>query len=141
MIFSKTCKAALKSVAFLANSFPKTTRYSIKELAKLVEENDHTIGKALQILVKQEIISSAKGPSGGFFLEKFQMKIPVLKIVETIDGKFELNQCLLGFSKCSEKQPCAFHDEFKKSRKTIENILLKNKIEDLGKSINRIKIT
>lgn len=141
MIFNKICKAALKSVAFLAYNYPKANRYSIKELAMVVEENDHTVGKALQLLVKLEIINSMKGPNGGFYLEKSQLKIPVLKIVEAIDGKFILNQCALGFSKCSEKKPCAFHEEFKKARRIIEWLLLKSKVEYLGTSDNGFNLT
>ena len=46
----------------------------------------------------------------------------------------EFNQCAMGFSKCSEKKPCAFHGEFKKSRKIIEVLLIEKKISDLGKA-------
>ncbi len=136
MIFSKTCQAALKSIAFLASPDSLKNKYAIKELAVVVAENDHTLGKVLQMLVKNGIISSLKGPKGGIYLEPKQMKIPVLKIVEAVDGKFEFNQCAMGFSKCAEKNPCAFHHEFKKSRRIIEKLLTNNNISDLGKADN-----
>jgi Rrf2 family protein len=134
VIFSKTCQAGLKSIAFLASIKNTAKKYSAKELAKAVEENDHTLGKVLQLLVKHEIISSLKGPNGGFFIEGKQRQIPVIRIVEVIDGKFAFNQCAMGFNKCSEKKPCAFHGEFKKSRKIIEVLLIEKKISDLGKA-------
>lgn len=140
MIFSKTCKAALKSLAYLVYHFDDKKMYSIKELAAVTEENDHTLAKVLQLLVKLEMISSMKGPHGGFYVEKKHLKNSVLKIVEAIDGKFELNQCAMGFSKCSAKNPCAFHDDFKKSRKIIETLLLRSKVEDLGKTENGFSI-
>jgi len=139
MIFSKTCQAALKSIAFLASATSLQKKYSIKELATAIEENDHTLGKVLQMLVKNGIISSLKGPKGGFFLTPKQLKTPVLKIVEAVDGKFEFNQCAMGFSKCSEKKPCAFHVEFKKSRKIIERLLTDNNVAVLGNAENSFK--
>ncbi len=139
MIFTKTCQAALKSIAFLAFENNIEAKYSAKELSIVVVENDHTLGKVLQLLVKHGIISSLKGPNGGFYIEGKQLQIPVIKIVEAIDGKFVFNQCAMGFSKCSEKKPCAFHKEFKKSREIIEKLLLKKNVLDLGKADNLFK--
>ena len=139
MIFSKTCQAALKSIAFLASPHALQRKFSIKDLAATIEENDHTLGKVLQMLIKSNIISSLKGPKGGFFLEPKQLKAPVLIIVEAVDGRFMFNQCAMGFSKCDEKKPCAFHHEFKKSRKIIEKLLTENTIGDLGKAENSLK--
>lgn len=141
MLFSKTCKAALKSLAYLVYKYNDSNMYSAKELAQVTEENDHTLAKVLQLLVKKEMISSMKGPHGGFYIEKKHLKFSMLKIVEAIDGKFELNQCALGFSKCSAKKPCAFHEDFKKSRKIIENFLFNSKVEDLGKTESGFKLT
>jgi Rrf2 family protein len=134
MIFSRTCKAALKSIAYLASNEKTQNKYSIKELAKAVEENDHTLGKVLQMLVKHGLVSSLKGPTGGFYLDKVQLKNPVIQVVEAVDGPLEFSTCVMGFSKCSEKKPCAFHEEFKKSREIIYNLVTKNNIGDLGKA-------
>jgi len=140
MIFSKTCQAALKSIAFLASPSSTGEKYSIKELAVATDENDHTLGKVMQQLVKAEIISSLKGPKGGFYIEGKQRLIPVIKIVELIEGKFVFNQCAMGFSRCSEKRPCAFHHEFKKSRRIIEKLLIEKNIADLGLADNSFKV-
>jgi Rrf2 family protein len=136
MIFSKTCQAALKSIAFLASPTAKFKKYSIKAVSKAVRENDHTLGKVLQVLVKHNFINSLKGPKGGFFIERKQLPIRVLKVVEALDGPFEFDGCVMGFNKCSEKKPCAFHEEFKKSRKVIHKLLTKSTIGDLGKTDN-----
>jgi Rrf2 family iron-sulfur cluster assembly transcriptional regulator len=46
----------------------------------------HFLGKILQELVPLRIISSMKGPGGGFYLTNENKKASLLEIIEAIDG-------------------------------------------------------
>ncbi|MBL0308289.1 MAG: Rrf2 family transcriptional regulator [Bacteroidetes bacterium] len=127
-MLSQACKAAIKAVVYLASKHDTGERAMIKEISGKINENEHTVGKVLQTLVKQGIINSVKGPSGGFFISKPQMKEPIITIVEAIDGINIFKECGLGLSKCSESHPCPIHHEYKTARNLIEKLFTDNKI-------------
>ncbi len=55
------------------------------------------------------MVSSTKGPNGGFYLDKKNRDKSVWDIIESIDGTEKFDQCFLGLSKCSDEQPCPVH--------------------------------
>ena len=130
-MLSKTCKIAIKAVIYLCSKFETGENASIKEVAAFINASEHTIGKVLQILVRQYIIKSAKGPSGGFFITEAQQAQPIINIVEAVDGKELFTGCGLGLSKCSASHPCPIHDEYKEAREIIEKLFRKKKVIDL----------
>ncbi len=130
-MLSNTCKTAIKAVVYLSSKGADGEKVGIKEIAEQINASEHTIGKTLQTLVRQGIINSAKGPTGGFYIDKKQLTQPILKIVETIEGKDIFKECGLGLSKCSALHPCPIHNEYKVAREMIEKIFREKKIKDL----------
>jgi Rrf2 family protein len=135
-MLSLTCKASIKAVVFLGSRFASGEKPGIKEVAAFTNENEHTVGKLLQKLVKEGIINSAKGPNGGFYMTEPQTRQKIIQIVEAIDGKEVFNQCGLGLSKCSETRPCPLHNQYKAIRGLFESMCTENRIEDLYKNVN-----
>ncbi|MEO6834058.1 MAG: Rrf2 family transcriptional regulator, partial [Chitinophagaceae bacterium] len=66
-MLSYTCKTAIKAVIYIATQSKTKQKTGIKEVASHINASEHTVGKILQSLVRQGIINSLKGPSGGFF--------------------------------------------------------------------------
>lgn len=135
-MLSISCKAAIKAVIFLGSKFESGDKSGIKEIAKFINENEHTVGKILQTLVKENIINSAKGPNGGFYITKAQNNLRVIKIVDAIDGEEVFKQCGLGLSKCSESRPCPFHNDFKPIRELFKKMCQEKKVSDLYENVN-----
>ena len=121
-MISNTCKIAIKAVIYLCSKFESGGNASIKEVAEFINANEHTVGKILQTLVKQNVIKSLKGPTGGFYITVEQQKQPVINIIEAIDGKQIFNNCGLGLSKCSATHPCPIHNDYKEARDLIEKL-------------------
>lgn len=136
-MLSLTCKTAVKSVIFLASKYGSGTNAGIKEIAEYIDGNEHTVGKLLQTLVKEGIINSVKGPSGGFYISKEQLKKSIITIVEAIDGRDVFKECGLGLKKCSAIHPCPIHHEYKISRDHIEKLFSQKKIIDLCEPVNK----
>ncbi len=135
-MLSLTCKTAVKAVIYLASKYESDTNAGIKEIAEYIDASEHTVGKLLQVLVRHKVINSMKGPSGGFYISKEQLKRPIITIVEAIDGGQVFRECGLGLSKCSTTRPCPMHDQYKEARDILENIFKKNKIIDLCEPVN-----
>lgn len=130
-MISNTCKTAIKAVIYLCSKFDSGENASIKEVAEFINANEHTVGKILQILVKQNVINSQKGPTGGFYISKEQQKQPIIHIVESIDGKEVFTTCGLGLSKCSSKHPCPIHHDYSEARDLIENLFREKNVLNL----------
>lgn len=130
-MLSHTCKTAIKAVIYIATQSKTKQKSGFKEIALHINASEHTVGKILQTLVRQGIINSLKGPSGGFFLDECQEQRPIIEIVTAIDGNEIFKGCGLGLSKCSATHPCPIHNEYKVARDLVEQLFQRNKIGDL----------
>ncbi|HEX6915383.1 MAG TPA: Rrf2 family transcriptional regulator [Chitinophagaceae bacterium] len=135
-MLSYTCKTAVKAVIFLATKDEKGEKTGIKEIAEHIDASEHSLGKVLQTLVRQDVIMSMKGPSGGFFMSKRQREQPLINIVFAIDGKNTFKGCGLGLSRCSATHPCPIHNEYKEAREIVERIFKTKTVADLCKPVN-----
>lgn len=136
MMLSHTCKTAVKAVIFLATKFETGEKSSIKDIAVYIEASEHTVGKLLQTLVKEGVINSTKGPTGGFYISNEQRQQPIINIVRAIDGEGIFKNCGLGLSRCSATHPCPIHHEYKAARDIIEKIFKSKKVKDLTEPVN-----
>ena len=128
-MLSLTCKTAIKAVVSLASNSGE--KAGMKEIARLIDASEHTVGKILQVLVREEIINSAKGPNGGFYITGKQKNQAIIKVIEAIDGLEVFDQCGLGLSKCSSTHPCPIHEEYKTIRNQFREMCRSKKINDL----------
>lgn len=135
-MLSLTCKASIKAVVFLGSRLSTGARSSLKEVADHIGENEHTVGKLLQKLVKAELIQSAKGPTGGFYITPKQADQRVIQIVHAIDGDDLFKQCGLGLSRCSDKHPCPFHDDYKPIREQFRQLCHNSRVRELYEEVN-----
>ena len=135
-MLSLTCKTAIKAVIYLSSKLESGEKSGIREIAGFIDASEHSVGKLLQLLVKEEVICSSKGPKGGFYITGSQYQQPILNIIETIDGKNVFNQCGLGFHKCSSEHPCPIHNDYKGVRDLFEKLCREKKIGDLCEPVN-----
>lgn len=120
----------------MATRYDQQEKVSLKEIAEHLGASEHTVGKMLQTLVRQDVIKSLKGPSGGFYVSKDQRRQPLIKIVEAIDGKSIFKGCGLGLSRCSDAHPCPIHNEYKEARDILERIFKTKTVADLCEPVN-----
>ncbi len=135
-MLSLTCKTAIKAVIYLASKFESGEKSGIREIAEFIDASEHTVGKMLQTLVRETVINSSKGPTGGFYMTAKQQGQPVINIVVAIDGKEVFQQCGLGLSKCSATHPCPLHDDYKSVRDSFEKLCQEKRIGDLCDPVN-----
>lgn len=135
-MLSLTCKTAIKAVIFLASKFESGEKAGIIEIAEFINASEHTVGKMLQVLVKEEIINSTKGPTGGFYITAKHKNQAIIKIIDAIDGKEVFDQCGLGLSKCSATHPCPIHNDYKIIRDQFKAMCQQKRVNDLCETVN-----
>ncbi len=86
-MFSKACQYAIRSSILIATNSLEDKKTSLKEIALEIASPEAFTAKILQNLVKNKIISSIKGPSGGFFISIDKIsEIKLQEIVFAMDG-------------------------------------------------------
>lgn len=131
-MFSKACEYAIRAMMYIVTKTHDESRVGIKEIARYTETPEPFVAKVLQILSRRGIVSSAKGPNGGFYMETKSKKLPLIEIVKAIDGDDLFLSCGLGIKNCSEKRPCPIHYEYKAVRNRLIEMLKSNTIQDLA---------
>lgn len=127
-MFSKTCEYAIRAMLYIAQRSASGHKAGIKEIAKNVNVPEFFIAKILQDLGKRQLVLSAKGPNGGFYLDNDGMDTPLASIVIAIDGDKIFSGCGLGLDYCSESKPCPIHFQFKQIREDMHQMLSDAKI-------------
>ena len=135
-MLSLTCKTAIKAVIYLASKFDSGERAGIKEIAECIDASEHTVGKLLQTLVKEDVINSAKGPTGGFYMTAKQKNQPIINIINAVDGTEVFDSCGLGLSKCSSKHPCPIHNDYKIIKDQFKTMCREKTVSELCDTVN-----
>ena len=130
IMFSNSVKYAIRTVFYIAQ-FPHSHKCTVKEISAKLSIPKPYLGKILQQLSKNQIISSTKGRGGGFFLTKNNLKKSLNDIIICIDGNNIFNKCLLGLKQCSDLHPCRFHSDYKTFKTNLEQKIIKESIKDL----------
>lgn len=114
-MLSNTCKYAIRAVLYLAIHEKDGQKIGIKRVSEDLEMPTPFLGKILQVLSKNKLLNSTKGPHGGFSLGKDAHEITLLDIVEIIDGLDFFHNCVIGVRICEDdpekKKLCPFHSE------------------------------
>lgn len=129
-MLSKSCEYALKSLLYITKNSQNQERVGAKEISKNLEIPYHFAAKLLQILAKADIISSQKGPNGGFYMTVDNLKHSLADVVRAIDGNGIFVNCILGLKTCSEKRPCPLHFEFQDIKKKISRGFEETKLDE-----------
>ena len=109
MVLSRASKYAILSTLYLAINSSEDKKISVKVIAESIAVPSPFLAKLLQQLVRNNLISSTKGPNGGFYLTTENYKKNVNDIIEIIDGVTKFNECFLGLNECDAKNPCPVH--------------------------------
>lgn len=134
-MFSNTAKYAIKACLYLAVNSNEEKKLVIKDIAEPINVPMAYIAKILQALSKKDIISSTRGPKGGFYLTQEQFQTKVMQIIEAVDGEERLNSCLLSLEKCNSDNPCSLHHLVFGEKTIITSRLRTSSLEDLRKHI------
>jgi Rrf2 family transcriptional regulator, iron-sulfur cluster assembly transcription factor len=113
-MFSKTTEYALRATIFIAKKSSPGKKLSIDEIADAIDSPQSFTAKVLQLLTKDnQVVSSVRGPGGGFYMTDAAKKLPARAILIAMDEEHILTKCVLGLKQCSETQPCPMHVQYK----------------------------
>jgi Rrf2 family protein len=136
IIFSRQCEYALQAVLYLALQ-PEDKMTSTRDLTRRLGTPYHFLAKILQDLTRKGMLTSLKGPTGGFALAVSAKEITLFHIVEAIDGAEFMKTCVLGFPTCSGTSPCSVHQSWGNLREDIYHMLVGKTIDEMARSMRK----
>lgn len=136
-MLSNACQYAIRSVLYLSIHSNENEKIGAKHIAEELKTPLAFLAKLLQKLSKNKLISSTKGPNGGFFLTPIDQNNSIWDIVICIDGDLKFHQCFLGLSTCNDINPCPVHNKFKPFKAKILNDFQGKTIKQYSDQIKR----
>jgi len=97
------------------------------------------LAKIFRQLVEAGLLTSAKGPGGGFALARPAHEISLLQIIEAVDSGHQIDGCVVGLAKCNDDMPCPQHDLFKPIRQRLRAYLSTTTLADTAASLKEKK--
>ena len=134
-MLSNSSKYALKAVLYLALHSDENNKMMVKDISERINVPKAYIAKLLQELSRRKIISSTKGPKGGFYINPSNKNQSIMQIIEIIDGKKKMESCILGLEDCNEHKPCPIHSLLSPSRSKMIALLESETLNDLAKDL------
>lgn len=102
----------------------------MKEIAQSQQISEKYISRLILQLNEAGLITSFRGAKGGLKLAKQPKEISLLEIVETMEGRLSVVECVFDKEICSKSEDCSacklWTSLNKKIRKQMEEITLKD---------------
>lgn len=139
-MLSNSCRYGIRAVIYLASKDGRNNKIGIRQISEDLKLPTPYLAKILQNLVRHRILSSTKGPNGGFSLLKKPESITLLDIVKIIDGEELLTNCIIHNGSCNSvrksMKPCPVHDDFTRIRTDLINMFKGKTIAEIVKKAN-----
>lgn len=115
-MFSSTCQYAIRALVCLAlHEGPRPVL--ARDIAAAEDIPKQFLAKILHNLRNQGLVSSQKGPGGGFLLARPPSEITLAEITQAVEGREDRSkECILGLAECSDEAGCPLHDAWKRFR-------------------------
>jgi len=95
---SEASSIAIHGMVLIARS---DSGLNVIKITEFTGFSKNHIAKVMQRLVKNDLLKSVRGPSGGFSLKKKPEDITLLDIYESIEGSIDITECPLAYDICN----------------------------------------
>lgn len=111
IVFSKSCQHAIRVMVYLTSHSSELEMVGARDLADALNIQAPFLSKILQEMAIKGLISSKKGPNGGFYMTADNKQLTLYHVVQAMDGLDVFTACILGLPACSGNTPCPLHDK------------------------------
>ena len=131
MILSQTAVYALNAIVRLARC-PEGERVRVDDMASELDVPRNYLSKILHQLARDGLLTSTRGPGGGFTLATPPKELSLHNVVRRFDDLSEESGCLLGRGRCSDHDPCSAHEHWKDVSRAVSRFLQETTVADLA---------
>ena len=129
-MLSNTGVYALRAAIYLAHHVGEGP-VRVDDVAEELDIPKNYLSKVLYGLTKAGVLSSLRGPHGGFELAVPASQVKLAQILEPFEQVEEDRTCLLGQGTCSDTDPCALHYRWRDVATEIAAFFRDTALEDV----------
>jgi Rrf2 family protein len=129
-MLSSTSDYAVRAILVLAQAEPGRT-VRADEIARATASPANYLAKTLNALAKAGIVTSARGPLGGFTLALASNDLTLARIVDCFEESRPNTRCLLGTRPCDSRHPCRAHERWTAVQTARRAVLADTTVADL----------
>lgn len=112
-MLSDTAEYALRATLYIATHAAPGRPVRVDEVASALGLPRNSLSKTLHILARRSILSSTRGPAGGFQLAPRAENLPLSRIIDAFDPlEPKSRSCVLGRALCNDRDPCPAHNRW-----------------------------
>jgi Rrf2 family iron-sulfur cluster assembly transcriptional regulator len=131
MIFSKSFGYAVRGILYIGMVQDEKRLVQVEEIAAALAVPRHFLGKIMKQLVKASVLSSVKGPAGGFRLNEHTLRLRLIDLYDLTDGMEAFNKCVLRVRECNSMKPCPLHFQMEGVKTGLNSVLTNTVIGDM----------
>lgn len=131
MILSQTAVYAIKAVLHLADHEAEEP-VRVDDIAEALDVPRNYLSKILHVLAREGVLTSMRGPRGGFRLSRPPADILLEEVIEHFDEITASSGCLFGRPQCNDLNPCAAHEKWKAAAEAVRAFLRETTVGDLA---------
>ncbi|MBZ0207111.1 MAG: Rrf2 family transcriptional regulator [Flavobacteriales bacterium] len=136
-MFSKTCEYAFRATVVVATASAKGGRLTLGDIAEQTAAPTAFTAKVLQDLVRAGILTSRRGPNGGFDLPPKVARTVNLRMIMEAIGDVDMDTaCVMGLKECRASEPCPLHHEFIQMKNELARVLDNTYVHGLVDALN-----
>lgn len=138
-MLSKTSEYALRAVVHLARDSGGPV--SAGDVAAALDVPANYLSKILHTLSRAGLVSSERGPGGGYRLARPAEELSIADVVGAIDSTALESRCLLGNRNCPGRHPCPAHDGWIRAAEPVAAFFRDTMVSELLRSSGAVAAT
>ncbi len=131
---SEGTSLAFHGLAMIAKRSPE--RINVKYIAETLSSSEAHLAKVFQKLAKADIVSSVRGPAGGFILSRPAEEITFLQIYEILESPVSFTACPLSKEKCPFDK-CIFDGKLSGVTRELYDLFKSIRLSDFIENTNQ----
>lgn len=134
MRLTRETEYALRGLAALARR-DDPAPVALAELAQAEDLPPSFLAKIFQKLTRHGILQSGRGAGNGYSLAVPPHELPVLRVIEAVEGSDFLDRCMFWGGRCGGDHPCLLHDRWATIKPSFTAMLKNTTLADLAETV------
>ncbi|ACI18761.1 RrF2 family transcriptional regulator [Dictyoglomus thermophilum] len=138
MKLSTRSRYGLRALIYIAKNQKEDSPVSVRKIAEAEEIPLRYLERIMRILSQKNYVRAEVGAEGGYYLNISPENIRILDVVEALEGRINLVDCLHGV-KCKRMPSCPTRPLWIEMTKSLKETLAKYTLADFLKEEEKIK--
>ena len=132
MKLTRKTEYAIRAILYLSSKKPNT-KIMAREISEKMDIPKQFLAQVMLSLNHHGYVSAIRGANGGFLMAKKPASVNLLEIIETIEGKLFINNCLASRLECPSQKVCPITDTWYEAQEALLKVLKKATFSSLLK--------